>query len=185
MRRGFALAIATLSAGAMLAAGSASAATLLPQGPEECQPGVFGMAQTSETCAATLVNGNAVAPANAPAAVKAVIAYANRIDRQPYVWGGGHLSWRSRGYDCSGSISYALHGAGLLDRPLVSGQLANWGAPGVGRWITLYANSDHVYMVAAGLLYDTMYDPPGVSGPRWHREMVLPAGFVIRHPDGL
>ena len=95
--------------------------------------------------------------------MKAVIAAANRIDHRSYVWGGGHLGFRSRGYDCSGAVSYALHGGGLLGWPLVSGQLAEWGEAGVGRWITVYANSHHVYMVVAGLRYDTRDDPPGAS----------------------
>jgi cell wall-associated NlpC family hydrolase len=185
-RLGFALALA--AAGAALGAGSANAAiqTPLPEGPEQCLPGVFGMEATSETCAATLAkNGKAVPPPHAPAAVKATIAAANRIDHRSYVWGGGHLGFRSRGYDCSGAVSYALHGGGLLGWPLVSGQLAEWGEAGAGRWISVYANSQHVYMVVAGLRYDTRDDPPGTSGPRWHRQMVLPPGFVVRHPSGL
>jgi hypothetical protein len=176
--------LAILGTWAALAA-CAGADTLLPQGPGQCHSGVFGVPLTSETCAATLINGNAVAPPDAPPKVKAVIAAANHIDRLPYVWGGGHLGWRSSGYDCSGSVSYALHGAGLLGRPLVSGQLTSFGKNGVGRWITIYAHPGHVYMVIAGLLYDTMYDPPGITGPRWHRQMIPSTGFVARHPGGL
>ena len=107
------------------------------------------------------------------------------IRHRPYLWGGGHLGWRSRGYDCSGAVSYALHGGGLLDTTLVSGQLSGWGVGGTGRWITVYANSEHVFMVVAGLRYDTRDDPPGASGPRWHPQMVVPSGFVARHPAGL
>jgi hypothetical protein len=181
------VALALVGTGAALGAGNAGAAiqTPLPEGPEQCLPGVFGMEVTSETCAATLVDGRAVPPPHAPAAVKAVIAAADRIDHRSYVWGGGHLGFRSRGYDCSGAVSYALHGGGLLGWPLVSGQLAEWGEAGVGRWISVYANSEHVYMVVAGLRYDTRDDPPGVSGPRWHREMVPAPGFSVRHPVGL
>jgi cell wall-associated NlpC family hydrolase len=181
------LILAILCTGAALSEASARAAieSPLPEGPGLCRPGVFGMELTSETCAATLLNGRALAPPNAPPRVKAVISAANRIDHQPYVWGGGHLNWISRGYDCSGSVSFALHGAGLLNTPLVSGQLAQWGLPGVGRWITIYANSEHVYMVIAGLRYDTREDPPGASGPRWHQQMVPSSGFVTRHPAGL
>jgi hypothetical protein len=146
---------------------------------------VFGIEVSSKTCGSILSNGRAVAPMHAPAPVQAVIAAANRIRHRPYVWGGGHLSWRSRGYDCSGAISYALHGGGLLDTMLVSGQLADWGVGGTGRWITVYANSDHVFMVVAGLRYDTRDDPPGASGPRWHPQMVVPSGFVARHPADL
>jgi hypothetical protein len=141
--------------------------------------------RTSASCGARLVSGRAVAPPGAPATVKRVIAAANRINGRPYVWGGGHLSWLSRGYDCSGAVGYALHGAGLLDVTMVSGQLASWGEPGVGRWITVYANPDHVYMLVAGLRFDTRDAPPGVTGPRWHRASVDASGFAMRHPPGL
>jgi hypothetical protein len=141
--------------------------------------------RTSATCGASLVDGRAIAPPAAPAPVKRVIAAANQIDGRPYVWGGGHLSWFTHGYDCSGAVGYALHGAGLLDVTMVSGQLAGWGDPGVGRWITIYANNDHVYMVVAGLRFDTRDDLPGVSGPRWHRAQVSPENFATRHAAGL
>jgi hypothetical protein len=141
--------------------------------------------RTSGTCGAALVEGQAIAPPGAPEAVKQVIAAANQIDHRPYVWGGGHISFFTHGYDCSGAVGYALHGAGLLDTTMVSGQLADWGDSGPGRWISVYANSHHVYMVVAGLRYDTRDDPQGVSGPRWHRAGVEPATFVARHPAGL
>jgi hypothetical protein len=150
-----------------------------------CDPALPGHVRTSATCGATLVDGRAVAPPYAPPAVKAAIAAANRIDGRPYVWGGGHGSWSNHGYDCSGAVGYALHGAGMLDVTMVSGQLASWGEAGTGRWISVYANADHVYMVIAGLRFDTRDDLPGVSGPRWHEEMVEPRGFVARHPAGL
>ncbi|HEX5526247.1 MAG TPA: hypothetical protein VFX44_03490 [Solirubrobacterales bacterium] len=117
--------------------------------------------------------------------MKQVIAAANRIRHRPYVWGGGHASWSSRGYDCSGAVGYALHGAGLLDVTMVSGQLESWGEAGAGKWITVYANRQHVFMVVAGLRFDTRGDPPGTSGPRWHRAWVAPTRFVARHPTGL
>jgi cell wall-associated NlpC family hydrolase len=129
-----------------------------------------------------LVEGRAIAPAGAPIVVKHVIAAANQIRHRAYVWGGGHRSWLSRGYDCSGAVSYALHGAGLLDVTMVSGQLANWGEPGPGKWITIYANAQHVFMVVAGLRFDTRGNPLGISGPRWHRAWVDPRKFVARHP---
>ncbi len=132
-----------------------------------------------------LVHGRAVPPPHAPPAVKEVIAAANQIDGRPYVWGGGHLGWRSRGYDCSGAVGYALHAAGMLDATMVSGQLASWGVGGHGRWITVYANAEHVYMVIAGLRFDTRDDLPGVSGPRWHEELAEGLDFVARHPTGL
>ncbi len=144
-----------------------------------------GAKRTSASCGASLVGGRAIAPAGAPAAVRQVIAAANQIDGRPYVWGGGHLSFRSHGYDCSGAVGYALHGAGLLETTMVSGQLASWGGAGVGRWITVYANAEHVYMVVAGLRFDTRDDLPGASGPRWHRAQVSSRRFVARHPAGL
>jgi hypothetical protein len=148
-------------------------------------PTPSGGIRTSDNCGSELSGSQAVAPPGAPAAVKEAIAAANHINDRPYVWGGGHLGWAARGYDCSGAVGYALHGAGLLDQTMVSGQLESWGEAGVGRWITVYANSHHVYMVVAGLRFDTRDDPPGVSGPRWHMARVDPRHFVARHPAGL
>jgi cell wall-associated NlpC family hydrolase len=128
-------------------------------------------------------NGLAAAPAAAPPAVKAAIAAANSIATTPYVWGGGHGSWYSYGYDCSGAVSFALYGAGLLDTPLTSGALENYGEPGPGKWITIYANATHTYVVIAGLRWDTVGDANG-TGPRWHAEPPYPQGFVVRHPAG-
>jgi cell wall-associated NlpC family hydrolase len=150
-----------------------------------CAPAVPG-ARTSSSCGAELLeDGKAAAPAFAPAIVKRVIAAANELVHQRYRWGGGHLSFNSRGYDCSGAVSYALHGGGLLGTTMVSGQLESWGTAGIGRWITVYANPEHVYMVVAGLRFDTRSDPPGVSGPRWHMAAVQPRGFRARHPAAL
>ena len=165
----------------LMFAGTASASLPWVNG---CDSALPGHTRTSATCGATLVDGRAVAPAFAPAAVKAAITAANRIDGRPYVWGGGHARWATRGYDCSGAVGYALHGAGQLETTMVSGQMEFWGLAGVGRWITIYANFDHVYMVIAGLRFDTRDDPPGVTGPRWHTEPVSPRGFVARHPAG-
>ncbi len=128
--------------------------------------------------------GLASAPRSAPPAVKAAIAAANSIATTPYVWGGGHGSWYSYGYDCSGAVSFALYGAGLLDTPLTSGALESYGEPGPGRWITIYANATHTYMVIAGLRWDTVGDPAGETGPRWKAEPPYPEGFVVRHPTG-
>ncbi len=133
--------------------------------------------------AATLSHGVARAPAGAPAAVRAAIAAANRIRHKPYVWGGGHASFSARGYDCSGSVSYVLHAAGLLSFPEVSGALAHWGLPGSGRWITVYANAGHAFMIIAGLRFDTSGE--GASGPRWRAEPRWLRGFHRRHPAGL
>jgi septal ring factor EnvC (AmiA/AmiB activator) len=124
----------------------------------------------------------ASAPASAPQAVKEVIAAGNAIATTPYIWGGGHGSFESEGYDCSGAVSYALHGGGLLESPLDSTGLETWGEPGPGRWITVYANSGHAWMVVAGIAFDTVGGP----GPRWHDPWVdSPEGFIARHPAGL
>ena len=94
-------------------------------------------------------------PPARPPSIQQIIAAGNRIAQKQYIWGGGHRRWEDRGYDCSGSVSYALHGAGLLDAPLVSGELGRWGDAGPGRWVTIYANAGHVYMIVAGLRFDT------------------------------
>ena len=128
-------------------------------------------------------DGRAAAPQDAPDVVRNVIRGANVIAKTPYLWGGGHGSWSAVGYDCSGSVSFALAGAGLLGAPLTSGALAHWGAPGPGRWITIYANAGHVFMVVAGIRFDT----GGLrgSGTRWQVGGRDTSGFVARHPVGL
>jgi cell wall-associated NlpC family hydrolase len=131
-----------------------------------------------------LLNRTALAPPSAPDPVKAMISAANLIVGQPYQWGGGHASFQSRGYDCSGAVSYALAGAGLLQTPLSSGQFMGYGEPGPGQWLTIYANPNHVYAVIAGLRWDTVGDARG-SGPRWHPYDAYPSGFVARHVPGL
>jgi cell wall-associated NlpC family hydrolase len=138
---------------------------------------------TAPTGTAALVRGRAIAPIDAPAAVKQVIAAANRIRTKPYIWGGGHGRWWDRGYDCSGAVSYALRGGAFLDSPLPSGPMEHWGSPGPGRWITVYANAGHAYAVIAGLRWDTSGNASG-TGPRWHADMAGSAGFVARHPPG-
>jgi hypothetical protein len=132
---------------------------------------------------AVLLNGIALAPPSAPEAIKATITAANTIVGTPYVWGGGHDSWYSRGYDCSGAVGFALAGGGFLSAPRTSGQLESWGKPGPGRWLTVYANGSHTYAVIAGLRWDTVGDAKG-SGPRWHIALPYPQGFVARHPPG-
>jgi len=134
---------------------------------------------------AALVAGRAVAPLNAPPLVKQVIAAANHIRATPYIWGGGHGSWVSSGYDCSGAVSYALHGGKLLTTPLTSGSLETFGEAGPGRWITIYANASHAYMVVAGLRFDTAGDTSG-TGPRWHPTTAAAATgrYIVRHPVG-
>ena len=150
-----------------------------------CVPLAAGATRTAATCGASLVDGEAIPPPGAPAAVKQVIRAANELRHRPYVWGGGHRSWFSKGYDCSGAVGYALHGAGMLETTMVSSQLEYWGEAGRGRWITIYANRNHVYMVVAGLRFDTRGNPAGVSGPRWHRGWVNSRKFTARHPSGL
>lgn len=132
---------------------------------------------------AVLLNGIALAPPSAPERIKATISSANMIVGRPYVWGGGHASWYSTGYDCSGAVSFALGGGGFLSTPLDSTQLESWGVPGPGRWLTVYANSTHAYAVVAGLRWDTVGDARG-SGPRWHAALPYPQGFVSRHAPG-
>jgi hypothetical protein len=130
-----------------------------------------------------LATGELIPPASAPKRVKAVIAAANRIRTKPYIWGGGHGSWWDRGYDCSGSVSFALHGGHFLASPLPSGPMESWGQPGEGRWITVYANAGHAYAVIAGVRWDTSGDSVG-TGPRWHTELRDNVGYVARHPAG-
>jgi peptidoglycan hydrolase CwlO-like protein len=120
-------------------------------------------------------------PAAAPPEVQAAIEAANAIATTPYVWGGGHGSFESSGYDCSGAVSYALHGGGFLESPLDSTGLTTWGEAGAGQWITVYGNSGHAWMIIAGLAFDTS----GGAGPRWHSSPVYgPEGFIARHPPG-
>jgi peptidoglycan hydrolase-like protein with peptidoglycan-binding domain len=127
----------------------------------------------------------AIAPDSAPRAVKRAIAAANRITRKPYRYGGGHGRWEDSGYDCSGSVSYALHGGRLLSSPLASGGFMRWARAGRGRWITVYANSGHAYTVIAGLRFDTSSaGAGGGSGPRWRTTARSPGGYVARHPAG-
>ncbi len=137
-------------------------------------------------------NGTATAPVGAPAVVKKVIAAANQIIDKPYIYAGGHASWKAPGYDCSGAVSYALHGGGLLSAPLAV-QFEGYGSPGPGKWITVYADSQHVFMVVAGRAFDTAdFGGPNIpagTGPRWRSN---PTGnladggdYVVRHPAGL
>jgi hypothetical protein len=152
-----------------------------------CGGGGLSAAET-DICTPTakarlLPNGMLVPPASAPARVKAVIASANKIRLKPYIWGGGHAKWWDAGYDCSGSVSYALHGGKFLESPLPSGPMESWGLEGAGRWITIYANAGHAYAEIAGYRWDTSGDS-GETGPRWHEDLLSNEGFVARHPAG-
>ena len=128
-------------------------------------------------------DGLAIAPANAPDQVKAIIAAGNEIAKTPYKYGGGHGSWQDSGYDCSGSVSYALHGAGLLEQSMPSGGFMSWGDAGPGQWVTLYAKSSHIFMVVAGLRFDT--SGRSNAGTRWQADMRSGDGYAVRHPAGL
>jgi peptidoglycan hydrolase CwlO-like protein len=129
-------------------------------------------------------SGDAIPPSNAPLAIRGVIEAANQIDDLPYIWGGGHGSFTASGYDCSGAVSFALHGGGFLSSPLDSTGLEVWGSPGGGNWITVFANSGHAWAYIAGLRWDTG-GPGGGSGPRWSTVMRDDASsFVARHPAG-
>jgi cell wall-associated NlpC family hydrolase len=131
--------------------------------------------------------GLAAAPEDAPPVVQEVIWAANRIIGRPYVYGGGHKSFISWGYDCSGTVSFALHGGDLLREPLDSGQFMGWGGAGQGQWMTILTNPGHAYIDIAGLRLDTSpeNDPSDLEGPRWRPLRPDNAGFVKRHPIGL
>lgn len=153
------------------------------------------MTSTGPVSKATLnSDGTVTAPAGAPAAVQEMIAAANQIIDTPYVYGGGHQSFNSNGYDCSGAVSYALHGANLLNSPEDSTELESYGSAGPGKWVTIYADSAHTFIVIAGLAFDTAhYGPttPGGTGPRWLTPANATANlsdggnYVVRHPSGL
>ena len=115
--------------------------------------------------------------------MQAIIAAGNRIAKKPYVFGGGHGKWNDVGYDCSGSVSYALHGAGLLAQSMPSGSFESWGDAGPGQWVTLFAKASHIYMVVAGIRFDT--SGRSIAGTRWQADMRSSAGYVVRHPPGL
>jgi cell wall-associated NlpC family hydrolase len=149
--------------------------------------GPTGPPASSASHARILADGLAAAPADAPAAVKQAIAAGNQLIGEPYVYGGGHLSFVSNGYDCSGTVSYALHGGNLLASPLDSSSLELWGVAGAGTWITVYANPAHTYLNIAGIRLDTSRagDPKGLNGPRWRPLLSANKGYIARHPAGL
>ena len=143
-------------------------------------------AAQAEVPLAHLNGTKAVAPKGAPKVVKKMIKAGNQIRDKKYKWGGGHGDWQDKGYDCSGSVSYVLHKAGLLDYPLVSGDFAKWGEPGASAWISIYANKEHVFMVVDGLRFDTSYITDGdKSGPGWSEYTRPVKGFKLRHPSGI
>jgi cell wall-associated NlpC family hydrolase len=136
---------------------------------------------------ARYVNGLAAAPMSAPAAVQEIVWAGNQLIGLPYIYGGGHASFTSPGYDCSGTVSFALHGANLLATPEDSSEFETWGSHGEGRWVTIFSNPGHAYMTVAGLRLDTSAadDPTNEQGPRWRPLRQGNEGFVVRHPLGL
>jgi peptidoglycan hydrolase-like protein with peptidoglycan-binding domain len=128
-------------------------------------------------------DGTATPPPNAPPQVVAIIDAGNQIATTPYRYGGGHGKWQDTAYDCSGSVSFALHGANLLTAPLDSGSLEKWGTSGPGEWVTVYANGGHAWMTVAGLRFDT--SGRDKAGTRWQPDMRPTSGYVVRHPAGL
>jgi len=136
---------------------------------------------------ARYVGGFAAAPMNAPAAVQQVIWTANEIIGLPYIYGGGHASFTASGYDCSGTVSFALHGGSLLKAPMDSSEFMRWGSHGAGRWIAVFGNAGHAYMDVAGLRLDTSAadDPTDQQGPRWRPLRSENGGYAVRHPLGL
>jgi cell wall-associated NlpC family hydrolase len=175
------------------------ASTTTPAAPAPAVPPATGGAvygqpnpaatQLTPTAMATILpNGMAAAPASAPLPVQQAIAAANAIIGKPYVYGGGHNArFSGGGYDCSGTVSYALHGGALLDSPLDSGSFRKWGEKGAGAWITVYTNPSHAFVVIAGLRLDTSAagDPSGLKGPRWRPNLRSTKGYTARHPEGL
>jgi hypothetical protein len=175
----------TSSGGGASASGGAAPSSTAPSG------GVSPSDQQFQpTGKAKLINGVAYAPSDAPQEVKDAISAANGIVGLPYKWGGGHkTTFMDNGYDCSGSVSFLLHGGGLLDSPFDSSSFMGWGKAGKGKWITVYTNPGHAFVVIAGLRFDTgMRDNtvrgihPG-SGPRWAKKMRSTRGFKARHPE--
>lgn len=155
---------------------------------EEASPQIEGRGDhpTVAGSRAVVRNGIAYAPSRAPQSVKSAIWAANTIRRKPYIWGGGHGSFYDRGYDCSGSVSYALHGAGLLAAPLPSSDLMSYGERGRGRWITIYSRPGHTFAVIAGLRLDTTdLGHGGDVGPRWYADGRDTSSYVARHPAAL
>jgi len=154
----------------------------------------FGQPNPSQTpvvpgnVAQILPNGMAAAPLGAPPEVRAVIWAGNQIVGLPYIFGGGHAAFAAAGYDCSGTVSFALHGAGLIKAPMDSSEFMSWGSSGLGQWITIFTNPGHVYMNIAGIRLDTSKagDPTGLTGPAWRPVMkVASARFHKRYLPGL
>jgi hypothetical protein len=168
-----------------------------PQTPAELKAATGGIAAAAIVLAkpdllvpghaARVVEGLAAAPMSAPAAVQQIVWAGNQIIGLPYIFGGGHASFSSPGYDCSGTVSFALHGASLLATPMDSSEFMGWDSRGVGTWVTIFANGGHAYMTVAGLRLDTSAadDPTDQQGPRWRPLRPANSGFTVRHPTSL
>ncbi len=188
--------VAASTTGGSAAASSETAASSLPtEIPGELTIGDGMTSATGPTLrpqllvpgtTARFVDGLAAAPEGAPAAIQEMIWAGNELIGLPYIYGGGHGSFVSPGYDCSGTVSFSLHGAALLATPEDSSEFEAWGSRGVGRWVTIFANAGHAYMTVAGLRLDTSAaeDPANLQGPRWRPLRQSNAGFTVRHPTG-
>lgn len=164
-------------------AAATSASLPQPQSDAEIRRELAASGISSGDRASLTADGLAVAPLDAPPVVQAVIQAGNQIARLPYRYGGGHATWIDTAYDCSASISFAFAAAGLINAPMVSGDLAHWGDPGPGRWITVFANGGHTFMYVAGLRFDT--GGLRATGSRWQATSRSTVGFAERHPPGL
>lgn len=180
----------TLALAVALGAAGASTASAQTGGGITLDTPAAAPAITSPTVPGTVAvmqpDGTAAAPALAPDAVQQAIWAANKLIGKPYRYGGGHARFNDTAYDCSGTVSFALHGGALLDAPLDSTSFMNWQDAGLGQWITVYANGGHAFTVIAGLRLDTSAsgDPSGDKGPRWRPVLRSTKGFKARHPDG-
>ena len=169
---------ATVTATAEVSTTGGSAVTIVtPAKPDLLVPGTR----------ARYVEGLAAAPMSAPAQIQAMVWAANQIIGLPYIYGGGHGSFSSPGYDCSGTVSFALHGAALITTPEDSSEFMHWGSAGQGRWVTIFSNPEHAYMTVAGLRLDTSAadDPSNQQGPRWRPLRHANSSYTVRHPLGL
>jgi cell wall-associated NlpC family hydrolase len=178
---------APATAGVSVEPAGASATLPKPLSETDIRRELAQSGMTASTTQATLTpDGLAVAPIGAPAAVQAVIAAGNQIAHLPYRYGGGHMTYEDTAYDCSGSISYVFAAAHLLDHTVASGSLENWGQPGPGKWITVFANAGHTFMYVAGLRFDTV--ALAETGSRWSDRAANEPDlntFSVRHPPGL
>jgi cell wall-associated NlpC family hydrolase len=189
------MAIALAAAPTAVASTGSTGGEAAPGGGTQAAPPPPAPAPAAVTPGATIPgtrakigpDGQALAPADAPDQVKYAIWAGNQLQDKPYEYGGGHQDFVDTGYDCSGTVSYALHGAGLLATPMDSSDLEGWGEEGPGQWITVYTNPGHAYVVIAGLRLDTSRagDPRGQNGPRWRKRMRENSAYDARHAFGL